>query len=95
MTMIDVDLRLAELRDDFLFLLLAPILHSFTLHRILPSCSIPKGYSIKSALRLTERRNPICKYFSHLSAEINDGRGKLVASLCRIHPDFATLYPGI
>jgi len=38
------------------------------------------------------RRNPICKYFSHLSAEINDGRGKSVASLCRIHRDFVTLY---
>lgn len=40
------------------------------------------------------RRNPICKYFSYLSAEINDGRGKLVASLCRIQRDFHAVYPG-
>lgn len=39
-------------------------------------------------------RNPICKYFSHLNAKINDGRGKLVASLYRIHRHTYTVYPG-
>lgn len=81
MTMIDVDRR-AKLRDDFQLF--------FTPRTDLPSRSIPKGCSIKPALDdLTARRNPICKYFSHLSVEINDGRRKL-ASLCRIHRDFAT-----
>lgn len=42
--------------------------------------------------------NPICKYFSHLSAEINDdalriGKNRRLPYR-RIHRDFATPYPG-
>lgn len=45
-------------------------------------------------LSYNARRNPICKYFSHLNAEINDGRGKLVASPYIGFIVTRTVYPG-
>jgi len=65
---------------------------SRSLRRSLPLALIPRrgaGRSVRvwaHRIRGAARRNPICKYFSHLKAEINDSRGKSVGLLVAISP---------